>query len=103
MPWIASVIVGGLLELMGSLIGRALLALGFGFVEYAGISLLADQVKLRLSAAMDSFAGSGYGMLLDWAGFFQIDVHFSILLSAIGVKLLFNGLSGARVRRIVQK
>jgi hypothetical protein len=103
MPWIASVIIGGLLDLMGSLIGRALLALGFGFIEFAGISLLADQVKARLGSAMDSFAGSGFGNLIEWAGFFQIDVHFSILLSAIGVKLLFNGLSGTRVRRIVQK
>lgn len=103
MPWIASVIIGGLLELMTSLVGRALLALGFGFVEYAGISLLAQQVKDKLSSAMDSFAGSGFGNLLEWAGFFQIDVHFSILLSAIGVKLIFNGLNGTRVRRLTQK
>ena len=103
MPWLASVIIGGLLELMGSLVGRALLALGFGFVEYVGIQLLAEQVKSTLSGAMDSMSGAGYGQLIDWAGFFRVDVHFSILLSAIGVKLLFNGLTGTRVRRLQAK
>lgn len=103
MPWIASIIIGGLLELMGSLIGRALLALGFGFVEYVGISILVDQVKGALGSAMDSFAGSGIGNMLEWAGFFRLDVHFTILLSAIGVKIAFNALSGTRVRKLVQK
>jgi len=103
MPWLASIIIGGLLELMGSLVGRALLALGFGFVEYAGISTLVDQVKGSLTTAMDSFAGSGFGSIVEWAGFFRIDVHFSVLLSAIGVKVLFSGLGSTRVRRLVQK
>ena len=103
MPWLASVIIGGLLELMGSLIGRALLALGFGFVEYAGISLLVNQVKAALGSAMDSLGGSAVGNMMEWAGFFRLDVHFTILLSAIGVKMAFNALTGDRVRRLVQK
>jgi len=103
MPWLASVIIGGILELMGSLIGRALLALGFGFVEYVGISTLVDQVKNGLSSAMDQVAGVGVGNIMEWAGFFRLDIHFSILLSAIGVKMAFNALSGSKVRRLVQK
>lgn len=103
MPWIASVILGGMLELMGSLIGRALLALGFGFVEYIGLSALVNQVTGALGTSMDNFGGAGFGNIVQWAGFFRIDVHFSILLSAIGVKMLFNGLSGSKVRKLVQK
>lgn len=34
MPWIISVLLGGLLRVAGSMVGRVLLALGFGFVEY---------------------------------------------------------------------
>ncbi|MBS0428178.1 MAG: DUF2523 domain-containing protein [Proteobacteria bacterium] len=100
MPWIASVILGGLLELMGSLVGRALLALGFGFAEYAGVSLLFDQVKAYASSALGGFGSSD---LVAWAGFFRIDQHITIIISAIGVKMIFNGLTGSRVRKLVQK
>lgn len=100
MPWIASVVIGGLLELMGSLVGRALLALGFGFVEYAGVSVLLNQVKAYADSALGTFGSSD---LVAWAGFFRIDQHLSIIISAIGVKMIFMGLSGSRVRRLVQK
>lgn len=100
MPWLASVVIGGLLELMGSLVGRALLALGLGFVEYAGISLLFDQAKSYAASAMSTFGSSD---LVAWAGFFRIDQHITIIISAIGVKMIFNGLSGSRVRKLVQK
>lgn len=100
MPWIASVVIGGLLELMGSLVGRALLALGFGFVEYAGVSLLFNQVKAYADSALASFGSSD---LVAWAGFFRIDQHLSIIISAIGVKMIFMGLNGSRVRRLVQR
>jgi hypothetical protein len=101
MPLLASAILGGLLSLMGSLVGRAILALGFGFVEYAGISTLVSYVVSEVNASMTNFAGVS-GMMA-WAGFMRIDIHISILLSAIGVKVLMNSLGGATVRRLIQK
>lgn len=100
MPYIISILVGALLQVVGSFIGRALLALGFGFVEYQGISYLISSVLDQAKSLMGSLGSSVLG---EWAGFFRIDVHLSIILSAIGVKVLLNALGGDKVRRLVQK
>jgi hypothetical protein len=100
MPWIISVLLGGLLQLVGSFVGRVIVALGFGYVEYTGINLLIDSVK---DDATSLIASVGASSLAEWAGFFRIDVHLSIVISAIGVKVLLNSLNGDKVRRLVQK
>lgn len=100
MPWIVSVLLGGLLQIAGSLVGRVVIALGFGFVEYVGISALVDSVKAQATGLIQSVGASS---LADWAGFFRIDVHISIVISAIGAKVLLSALSGDKVRKLVQK
>lgn len=100
MPWIVSVLLGGLLRIVSSFVGRVLLALGFGFVEFVGVSSLVDSVK---SQATSLLAGVGASSLAEWAGFFRIDVHISIIISAIGVKVLLNSLGGDKIRRLVQR
>ncbi|WP_312790564.1 DUF2523 domain-containing protein [Diaphorobacter nitroreducens] len=100
MPWIVSVLLGGLLQIAGSLVGRVLLALGFGFVEYVGISALIDSAK---TSAVSLLSGVGASALAEWAGFFLIDQHISVILSAIGVKVALNALGGASVKRLVQR
>jgi Protein of unknown function (DUF2523) len=100
MPWIASVILSGLIQIASTLVGRVLLAMGLGFVEFAGIDTLLSTVKTAATSAFDGLGASG---LLEWAGFFRIDIHLSIILSAIGVKVALNALGGSRVRRLVSK
>ena len=100
MPWIISVLLGGLLRIVSSFVGRVLLALGFGFVEFVGVSALVDSVKSQASALL---GGVGASSLAEWAGFFRIDVHISIIISAIGVKVLLNSLGGDKIRRLVQR
>jgi hypothetical protein len=100
MPWIISVLLGGLLQIVGSVVGRVLLALGFGFVEYVGINLLIESAKASATSLLGGVGGSIIG---EWAGFFLIDQHVSIILSAIGVKVMLNALGGASVKRLVQK
>ena len=100
MPWIVSVVLGGLIQIVGSLVGRVLLALGFGFVEYIGINMLIDSAK---NSALSLIGGVGSSIIGEWAGFLLIDQHISIILSAIGVKVLLNALGGGSVKRLVQK
>lgn len=100
MPWIISMLLGGLLELAASFVGRVLLALGMGYVEYVGISTMIDTVISQATSYMTNLSGSS---LVAWAGFFRIDVHISIIISAIGVKVLLNALSGDKVKKLVQK
>lgn len=100
MPMIVSWILAGLIQVAGSLVGRVLLALGFGFVEYVGFSSLIDNIKSQASSLIGAVGSSE---LAAWAGFFRIDVHLSIILSAIGVKVALNALGGDKIRRLVQK
>ena len=100
MPWIISVLLGGLLQLVASFIGRAIVALGLGYVEYIGISAAVDAVKSQAAGYIGGISGS---MLAAWAGFFRIDVHITIIISAIGVKVILNALTGDKVRRLIQK
>lgn len=100
MPWIISVLIGGLLQVVSTFVGRVLVALGFGFVEYVGITTLVDSVKTQATSLIGAVGASS---LADWAGFFKIDIHISIIISAIGVKILLNALAGDKVRRLVQK
>lgn len=100
MPWLVSVLLGGLLQLAGSFLGRVLLGLGLGFVEYQGISFLIDSAR---TAALSLIGGVGASSIGDWAGFFRIDQHVSIVLSAIGVKVALHGLGGASVKRLARK
>ena len=100
MPWIISVLLGGLIQIVGSLVGRVIVALGFGFVEYVGVSALIDQIKADARGYIDAVGASS---LAAWAGFFRIDVHLSIIISAVGVKVLLSALTGDKVRRLVQR
>lgn len=101
MPAILSALLSGLLSLAGTFVGRVLLSLGLAFVEYQGFSTLIDTVKSRLT---DSLTGlSSYPLMLAWAGFFRLDVHISLIVSAIGVKLVLNGLDGPTIKKLVRK
>lgn len=100
MPWIISVLLGGLIQIVGSLVGRVIVALGFGFVEYIGFSTMLGKIGLDVEDYMKQV---GMSELAAWAGFFRIDVHVTILLSAIGVKLLLNSLSSDKITRLVQR
>lgn len=100
MPWIISILLAGLLRIVGSMVGRVLLALGLGAVEYMGISALIDSAVASASSLLGIV---GTSALAEWAGFFRIDQHISIILSAIGVKVLISALGGASVKRWVHK
>lgn len=103
MPMFISALWGGLIQLAGSLVGRVLLSLGLGFVEFQGVSALVSSVTDRATAALGGFESASYGTILQWAGFFQFDVHISIIISAIGVKIALNALGGTSIRRLLPK
>ncbi len=103
MPLIVSAILGGLIQLAGSLVGRVVIALGFGFVEYQGITALINSVTTGTSSSIAAFANSQFPLMVQWAGFFRLDVHIALIISAIGVKVALNSLGGTSIRRLVQK
>jgi len=96
MPYIVSAALGVLIQLAGSLVGRVLLALGFGFVEFVGLKTLVGYIFTSIKGSMVALSPS----MLAWAGFFRLDVHISIIASAITMKLLLNSMNTDRFRKL---
>ena len=93
--------VGWCLPFINTLVGRVMLALGFGFVEFTGLNMLIDAALVQIRGSFAEFSAVNYGSIIEWAGFLKIDVHISILISAIGAKVLLNSLNGPTFRRRV--
>ena len=100
MPFIIGQLLGGLAMAMGSLIGRALVALGLGFVTYMGVNALISSIEADIVAFLSHIQMSP--SMLAWAGFFQIDRHFSLVLSAIAVRVVMSGIKDG-VKQLVRK
>lgn len=92
MHWIIGAIGTLLLNMVGSLVGRVLLALGFGFTSYVGFNALVDSVMQQAWGVFSGFSG----LVLEWAGFFQIDKHLTMVASAITTKIALNGISDGK-------
>jgi hypothetical protein len=99
--WIAA-LLGGLVQAVGTLVGRVLVSLGLGLVVYSGLdtslSWLGAETMARLSSV--SSLGSTAVALL---GVLQVGTCVNILLSALSVRLVLRGLTSGTVKRWVHK
>jgi hypothetical protein len=101
MPVIIAAILGGLVQAMGSLVGRALVALGIGAVTYAGVSTLFNAIRSSAFSWMDSAAAGG--ALGPWLAVFHVGACMNILFSAVLVRLTLRGLSSGSFKKWVTK
>lgn len=83
----AQALIGALLAFAASLVGRVMIALGLGFVEYQGVNYLLQEALQYIAGGVTDFGASPLAL---WAGFLKIDIHFSIAVSAISVKILLS-------------
>ena len=99
MPAFIAAIGGMLINIVGTLVGRVMVALGLGLVTYTGVSATID--KLR-----DDAVGQMMGLPPEILAILQltkIGVGLSIITSAITVRLILNGLTSGAVKRWVTK
>lgn len=98
MPFFIAALWGALATALTSLVGRTLLALGFGYVTYKGFSASLDWIKGLLQA---NFAFSGkVGALL---GFLYVDKAVSVVFSAFSVALGIKTSTGAITKLVIKK
>ena len=102
MPAILSLIATVLINIVGSVLGRVLLGLGLGFVEYVGYKVLVDNVVTLMKNNISVFQSGATAEMLAWAGVLQLDVCIGIVISAITVKFVIRGISGASFKRLVR-
>lgn len=86
---------GALLNIVGSLVGRALLALGVGVVAYTGMSATLGWLKDRAVSAALALPTDVLGMMATM----KVGESLSIVSSAILARLVINGLNSDTVKR----
>lgn len=97
MPAIIAALLGGLLSLTSSLVGRVLVALGIGAVTYTGISSALSYAKSQALAAL----GDAPAQLVQLLGFLGVGEFISIITSALLARLILNGLNSGAIKRFV--
>ena len=99
MPLFIGALLGGLLQLAGSLTGRVLLALGVSFATYGGFTVLLNwilaEAKTRLNGAP--------AWTLDIAYLLKIDVCITIIASAFVARLVVAGITSDTLTNMVVK
>jgi len=100
MPSLAMALLGGLVNIAGTLAGRVLLALGFGAVTYTGISTTIGWIKTQALNAVSGLPGE----MLSLMAYMKVGESISIISSAYGVLLVLRGLSeGGSISRLIKK
>jgi len=86
MPYLIMLMGAGIKYLMAYFVARLLFTLGVAAVVYVGIDSIIDQAKGEISAQL-----SGLGPILDIFVLMGVPQAFSIIFSAISIRMLLNG------------
>ncbi len=99
MPVFIAAIGGMLINLVGTLAGRVLIALGISVVTYTGMSSSLDWLKSGAIAAIGGLPGEVAGLI----AYMKVGVCISIITSAIAARAIISGLSGDTFKKWVLK
>lgn len=99
MPVFIAAIGGMLLNLVGSLVGRVLLALGLSVVTYAGVDTSLAWLKDQAIASAATLPAD----LLQLIAFLKVGECISIITSATAVRLLWQGMTSGSIKRWILK
>jgi hypothetical protein len=98
MPFFLPALIGALATAMGSLAGRVILALGFGFVTYKGIDVGIASLK---QFAMDGVRGLPADAL-GLVGYLWLDKALTVVFSAVATAISMRALGGS-IKKMVAK
>lgn len=99
MPVFIASLLGGLAQAAGSIAGRVMLSLGFGFVTYQGIDVLLTWIKDVITNQLSALPP----VVIQLLGILQVGTAINIIFSAMAVKLLLNGLTSGSIKKLVAK
>jgi len=91
-------LMGALATAMGTLVGRAILALGIGFATYKGVDLGIETLKQTVMTSISGVPGQALSLI----GYLWIDKALTVVFSGVGVALTMRALGGS-VKKMVFK
>jgi hypothetical protein len=98
MPVIVASLLGGLINIASTLVGRVLVSLGIAVVTYSGVSVTLEWLRV---GAITSFSGLPANVLGIMA-LLKVGECISMVFSAITVKLTLDGLTGGTIKRWIK-
>ena len=96
MPTLIAALLSGLASMMGSLVGRVLLALGIQYVTYTGASIV---ISTALDHAMANFTGLP-STALQFVAVFRVDECISILSGAFAASVSISGIQNGLTKLV---
>ncbi|CAM3343177.1 DUF2523 domain-containing protein [Paracidovorax anthurii] len=99
MPVFLAALLGGLINIAGTLAGRVLLSLGMSVVTITGVSATLAWAR---SNVVSSFAGMP-GQIVGMLSAMGLGSFLSIVISAITTRMLLQGLTGDAIKKWVTK
>lgn len=100
MPLFVAALLGGLVQLAGTLAGRVLISLGFAAVTYTGISASLGFLKTQALASLTGLPSQIVGLM----AYMKVGEAISIVVSALLVRATLAGLSaGGSISKLVKQ
>jgi hypothetical protein len=92
-------LLGWLVSICGTLVGRVLIGLGITYLSYTGIDAGINAAKAEFFSNATGLGGSVTGLM----GILKIDVCVSMLCSALIGRLTFQGMTSGVMKHMVIK
>lgn len=99
MPAFIAALMGALINIAGTLVGRVLISLGLSVVTFTGLSTTLDWAKSNVATSFSSLPPEVIGML----SMLGVGEFLSIVLSAVSARMVLQGLTGDSVKKWVLK
>jgi len=97
MWWAA--LLGGLINIAGTLAGQVLIALGIGVITYTGVDTSIAWLKAGFVSSVSGLPAEAVGML----ALMKVGSCVSMVISAILVKMTLSGLTSGTMKSWVKK
>ena len=91
--WFAP-LIGALLDVMGSLAGQVLIALGIGYFTYSGLDTSIAWAKAQFFTS----AGGLPPLAIQIMGILQLDQVVSMLVSAVTMRMTMKGMAAGAIK-----
>ena len=92
-------LIGALVQALGTMVGKILISLGFGYAVFTGVDVSITFARDFLLAKVGALGGNAVAV----ASACKIGVCVSILTSALVTRMTLQGLQGGSIKRMVQK
>lgn len=92
---LGALIWGSLLNILGTLVGRVMVAIGIGVTTYAGFQTLLTGLRNEVVMNLQGLAPQIVQML----ALMKVGTAVSMVISAITIKLTLSGLTGDTLKR----